>query len=327
MTLKCPMKSEHDFMPPPPLRPHGHISHGIFQDLAVVVCYSQICLNLSDRLSDKKNWSIYRIQRPQPLIDIAAGIELIHLATLLHDDMIDRSPLRRCKPSALTTHGFAQTLLAGDFLLVRAFALCASLDQAVISATERACVRLTEGESIERSLLEVQPSIDEYLEVASKKTASLFSLAAFSGGHLAGVTESESKKLARFGELLGIAFQILDDVLDISADEATLGKKPGSDLRERKPSVVNLVWLESGSQLAEQLLKPIGDDNEDFVERGLEVLKLNTEVLPRCRELACDYAGQARRLLDEVSQSSPKSVSSELRAIYSLIDYTVSRLY
>ena len=111
------------------------------------------------------------------LIDAAAGIELIHMATLLHDDIIDKSITRRSQPSAYSKYGLASTLLTGDFLLVKAFGLCARLDRFVIEATENACIELTEGEVLEgRITANRQIDFDDYVTIIKKKTASLFTL-------------------------------------------------------------------------------------------------------------------------------------------------------
>lgn len=158
------------------------------------------------------------------------------MATLLHDDMIDNSPLRRHRQSAPARYGSNQSILAGDFLLVRAFALCARLDRPIIEATEQACVELTEGEILETSLVDDRHSVESALAIARKKTASLFRLAAFSAAHMSGVWVDVESRMARFGELVGVSFQILDDVLDVVSDESLLGKRSGTDLRERKPS-------------------------------------------------------------------------------------------
>ena len=115
----------------------------------------------------------------EQLITIAAGIELIHMATLLHDDIIDKSNLRRNSASANKKFGLAKSLLTGDFLLVRAFGLCAKLSSEIVRATEIACVELTEGEILELPMHEFDHDLDSSLLIARKKTASLFRLAGF----------------------------------------------------------------------------------------------------------------------------------------------------
>jgi octaprenyl-diphosphate synthase len=183
-------------------------------------------------------------QTPAPaLIDVAAGIELIHMATLLHDDIIDNSDMRRHKASPLNRFGQSETLLAGDFLLVRAFSLCARLDAAIIDATERACIHLTEGEILEVPLYATQHSRETALTIADKKTAALFELAAYSAAHIATANPTVTSSMAAFGQALGIAFQILDDILDVTSDADLLGKPSGTDIRERKPSIVNILLL------------------------------------------------------------------------------------
>jgi octaprenyl-diphosphate synthase len=108
---------------------------------------------------------------PPRLLDIAAGIELIHMATLLHDDIVDRSPIRRHKPSPLAKYGINATLLSGDFLLTRAFGLCARLDSTIINATEQACIELVEGEALETSLHEETHTLSTSLTIAKRKAA------------------------------------------------------------------------------------------------------------------------------------------------------------
>lgn len=282
------------------------------------------------------------------LIDIAAGIELIHLGTLLHDDIIDRSPLRRKHTSPYAKYGACQTLLAGDFLLVRAFALCSQLDREIIEAAERACVNLTEGEITEGSLHEWVPTIEEYYyKIAAKKTAALFALGAFSAGHLAGLRSFESEHLRRFGEDLGIAFQILDDILDVTSDSDTLGKKPGTDIRERKPSIVNLMWLNSGDPAAKRLLTPpISDENssktntsersaveneiteEAFIEESIAKLCSgeSKQVILECREEAKRFALSARKHLHAAADSSSLTNPQYIKVLDTLINYTLTRV-
>ena len=120
------------------------------------------------------------------LLYIASGIEMIHLATILHDDIIDNSNLRRNKVSANIKFGINNTLLAGDFLLVRAFGLCGHLSDSIVTETEKACVALTEGEILETPLFQDHHNLDSYINIAKKKTASLFALAGFCGSHIAG---------------------------------------------------------------------------------------------------------------------------------------------
>lgn len=256
------------------------------------------------------------------LIEAAAGIELIHMATLLHDDIIDQSPTRRSKPSAYHQYGLTSTLLTGDFLLVRAFGLCAKLDTFVIEATEAACVALTEGELLEGKLSpERQLSLDEYLNIIDKKTASLFCLSAKVGAHLAGAHREEVELLADFGTQAGIAFQAIDDILDVVADEDLLGKPAGADLRQHTPSLVNILWLASGDAKARAFFSTSESSTEQCAE-ALTFLRSST-VIEQAREIARKHAEEALAKLRAIaSDRIDSNTRSQLEA---LVEYTLDR--
>lgn len=264
-------------------------------------------------------------QPNQALLDVAAGIELIHMATLLHDDIIDKSPTRRHKESAFMKFGLENTLLSGDFLLVRAFSLCARLDEFIINATEDACIELTEGEILEVPLHLHQHTLDTSLTIARKKTAALFRLSACSAAHLAGAGTAATHKMAEFGEKLGTAFQILDDILDVTSDENLLGKKSGLDLIERKPSVVNVLWLASGSPLAQKLKTPPGRSDEEFAQQALLELRPG-KVVQEARALALNFVNDASLALSEAAKQAPRIDSAALEDLRALIDYTTERV-
>jgi len=269
------------------------------------------------------------LDQPVPgLLDIAAGIELIHMATLLHDDIIDQSPLRRRRTSPYLQFGVNNTLLTGDFLLVRAFSLCSRLDQAIVEATEQACVHLVEGEIMEAPLPEITDrSLDRSLEIARKKTAALFRLAAFCGAHIAEAPETAQLHLAAFGEYLGVAFQILDDILDVTADENLLGKKSGSDLTERKPSIVNILWLESGSALSQRLLSPketiLAESN--WVAAALQELR-QSQVIEQARALALSYAEKAEQKLEAAFSELLEPNAASFLLLKALLEFTTRRI-
>lgn len=278
------------------------------------------------------------------LYDIAAGIELIHMATLLHDDIIDHSPLRRGKPSPHITFGESATLLAGDFLLVRAFSLCAHLDEFIVQETEAACVYLTEGEILEAPLSRQECQLDQSLLIAEKKTAALFGLAAVSGAHLAQVPREVELLLKKFGVEMGVAFQVLDDVLDVIADENLLGKRCGGDIVEQKPSIVNVLWLQDGSGLAQDLLLSETTPSAQDVQRALSYLRdgEGQNVVKQAKEIAEQKISTAKNALDdavsllmeddcsscvgESNRSRPRFNSSAHLLLTGLIDYTVHRL-
>jgi len=259
------------------------------------------------------------------LIDVAAGIELIHMATLLHDDIIDKSPVRRHKESAFLKYGTANTLLSGDFLLVRAFSLCARLDAFIIDATERACIELTEGEIMETALNKEPHSLDSSLTISRKKTASLFRLATESAAHIVSPENKDLKQCcSRFGESLGIAFQILDDILDIVSDEDLLGKKSGMDLIERKPSVVNILWLNTDSKLSKVLLTDSNIDDEFVLAARQEIM--SGSVIEEAKTIAYNYAETAKENLSNAQTACTHPDIQAFGNLQALIDFTTTRL-
>ena len=266
-------------------------------------------------------------QPASQVIDIAAGIELIHMATLLHDDIIDRSALRRHKTSPFFAYGLPGTLLAGDFLLVRAFSLCAHLDRYIIEATEKACVELTEGEILETSLQDQEHSIESSLQIALKKTASLFRLSCESASYLSGVDSDSIKLMAEYGESLGIAFQIVDDILDVISSEEKLGKKPGTDIRERKPSLVNVLWLASGDVNARSLLIE-RDDQEITQDRLNDALRQIAEgsVLKQARAYAESYVKKSQDCFNQVLKINPGLDVQVVDALTALSQYALERM-
>lgn len=265
---------------------------------------------------------LFKMEKPsKELIDAAAGIELIHMATLLHDDIIDQSPLRRSKPSAYSQFGLTPTLLSGDFLLVRAFGLCAMLDDFVIKETEKACIALTEGEVNEGLLTDGNiPTLDAYLDVVEKKTASLFALSSVVGAYISGASEEDITKLRVFGKYAGIAFQMIDDILDITADEDLLGKPAGTDLRQKTPTLVNLIWLEEEPEKAANFFSR--ESSEDEIKETLAYLS-RSSVINKARLKAKDYAGRATNALLSIPENS---IDTKVRSqLFSLLDYTLER--
>lgn len=256
------------------------------------------------------------------LVDAAAGIELIHMATLLHDDIIDESPLRRHQETAYRRFGLPATLLTGDFLWVRAFGLCAHLGEFIVRATERACVELTEGEVLEGTLnAESEPSLDRYRMIVGKKTASLFELASAVGGGIAGADEHDLAALMVFGRQAGIAFQMVDDILDVTSSEDLLGKPAGTDLKQKTPSLINILWLASGEQAAREFFAKEQPTAEE-ARRAAHYLA-GSQIVEDARKHAEAAAHAAISALR--SLRSPKQ-NAEMRAhLEALIDYTLDR--
>ena len=178
-------------------------------------------------------------------VQIAAAIELLHTATLVHDDVVDVADVRRGKQSANAIWGNRRAVLAGDFFYGRASTMiCEDGSLAVVRAFADTVRALSEGE-----LLQLERSFDasitesQYYEVIARKSAKLLSTACETGSILAAVTQAEQRRLAEFGSEIGLAFQLRDDALDYDAPEATLGKAPLADLREGKVTMPLLLTL------------------------------------------------------------------------------------
>ncbi len=181
----------------------------------------------------------------QGAIKLGAVVEIIHTATLVHDDIIDEAQTRRGRPAANTQWGNAKCVLAGDWLYMQAFKIAVQernfhvLD-ALIDLTQM----MVEGELLQMERLGKAISMEEHFELIYRKTACLFSVCMKLGGILAGVDDADQKRLAEYGRNLGMAFQIVDDVLDLTASEEVLGKPVASDLREGKATMAVLHALQ-----------------------------------------------------------------------------------
>jgi octaprenyl-diphosphate synthase len=197
------------------------------------------------------------------MTDVATALELIHTATLLHDDIIDGSDRRRGRPSALRQFGMADTLVAGDFVFCRAFELCARFEEKVVRWAADACVSLTEGEMLQ-SRLRSNPAVtvDDYLEIIARKTASLFSQGARVAAYLAGAQEATQELASDMGHHIGMAFQMIDDLLDVSGQSSLTGKPTSTDLRDGNPSLPIVLALQRDPEVRRLFSKPALDEQE-----------------------------------------------------------------
>ncbi len=195
---------------------------------------------------------------------LALAVELVHNATLLHDDVVDEATTRRGRPSARVTYGNAASIFAGDWLLigalqrVRSAELPGLLDR-MLSIIEE--MILAESHQLERRG-RIDGSVEDYLRIIEGKTAALFRWAMFAGARAGGLPAEQADALERFGLHLGVAFQAIDDALDYSGDVTTIGKDPGADLREGKLTYPLIVALEREPRLADHLATLVAADGE-----------------------------------------------------------------
>ena len=182
-------------------------------------------------------------------VRVAAAVEFMHTATLLHDDVVDESGLRRGRPTARMIWGNQASVLVGDFLLGQAFRMLVDVGSLpVLKILSNAAAVIAEGEVMQLAAAKnTATTEDEYLAIINAKTAALFSAAAEAGGALAGCPAPEQTALKSYGRNLGLAFQLVDDALDYSGDSAHLGKAIGDDFREGKITLPVILSFRRGS--------------------------------------------------------------------------------
>lgn len=229
-------------------------------------------------------------------IAVAGIVEFIHTATLLHDDVVDASALRRGQRTANDLWGNESAVLVGDFLYSRAFEMMVEIgSMRVMEILARTTNIIAEGEVMQLlNIHDADTSEARYLDIIRSKTAKLFEAAVRLGGVLAGVDADTEQALARYGMHLGTAFQLVDDVLDYSADSADTGKNIGDDLAEGKPTLPLLRALEQvGAADAAVVRKAIQEGGEGRIDAVLAILE-RTDAIAYARHRARDEADRAR---------------------------------
>jgi heptaprenyl diphosphate synthase len=258
-----------------------------------------------------------------PVVRAAAVVELTHLATLYHDDVMDEAPVRRGAPSANARWGNSIAILTGDYLFARAADLAADLGPEAVRIQARTFARLVHGQIAETvGPRDVNP-VEHHLRVIADKTGSLIGTAAQFGAMYSGAEPSIVEAATEYGETIGLAFQLSDDLLDIASERVESGKTPGTDLREGVPTLPVLYALgddatDAGSLRLREILAagPIADDA--VVWEALELLR-ESAALKRARETVRGYAERARAQLALLPDAPPR------RALESLADFIADR--
>ena len=252
------------------------------------------------------------------IIPAAVVVELTHLATLYHDDVMDEATLRRGATSANTRWGNTVAILTGDFLFARASDMLADLGPRAVRIQARTFERLVHGQI--RESVGPEPGVDpveHYLRVLSDKTGSLIGTCARFGSMLAGADEPTVERLSRFGERIGVAFQLADDLLDVAAEAGQSGKTPGTDLREGVHTLPVLLALRSAApgdaRLRELLTGDLsGDHRRAEALAGLRV----HPALGEARRIAVGWAEEASQALQPLPDVPAKAaLQSVCRAI------------
>jgi len=250
-------------------------------------------------------------EKIQDAIDAAIALELIHSATLLHDDIIDGGLLRRGKPSAFARYGFAPSLVAGDFLFCRAFELCGRFDERLVRTAAQACIQLTEGEVMEgRMRHNAAATIDDYIAVITRKTASLFAAGGKVAADLAGADQKTIAAMETLGLAIGLAFQMIDDLLDVLGPEEKIGKPVGSDLRAGIISLPVVLGVQHNTEFARNFRAGTRLEGADF-DHALQLMR-DPVMIARGRALATAQVNRARDLLAQLKPSTYRNSLSAL---------------
>jgi octaprenyl-diphosphate synthase len=233
-------------------------------------------------------------------VRLGAVVEIIHTATLVHDDIIDEAEIRRGRPAANTQWGNSKCVLAGDWLYMQAFKVALQernfrILDALIDLTQQ----MVEGELLQIEKLGKLISLDEYFELIFRKTACLFSVCMRMGAIIGGATPEQEENLAQYGRDLGMAFQIVDDVLDLTASESILGKPVASDLREGKVTMAVIHSLERCTASERQMIAGVVEERAIDGNTHGEVLDILNRYgsLEAAHDCALRYAELARNAI------------------------------
>ena len=249
--------------------------------------------------------------------EMAATVEFIHTATLLHDDVVDESSLRRGRQTANALFGNAASVLVGDFLYSRAFQMMVSVESMrVLEVLADATNVIAEGEVLQlMNMHDPDISVEDYLRVIRYKTAKLFEASARIGAVLSGSDAALEAACAAYGQALGTAFQIADDLLDYEGTTAALGKNVGDDLREGKPTLPLLAAMSRGTPEERELIRHAIQNGE--VERLDEIVAIvrRTGALDITREAARAEAERARAHISALPSSQFKDALLRLTVL------------
>ena len=255
-------------------------------------------------------------------IRLGAVVEMVHTATLVHDDIIDGADTRRGRPSANTAWGNEKCVLAGDWLYMQAFKVALEeKNLRVLDLLIGLTQQMVEGELLQIQKLGKAVSEAEYYDLIYRKTACLFSVSMRLGSVLGGATEAEETCLATYGRAVGLAFQIVDDVLDLTATEEVLGKPVASDLREGKATLAVIHAHDHGTAVDRRAIQRVLDDRsfENVSRQQIrEILERNGSV-EYAMAAADRYAEQSRQALAPLADTEFK------RALLWVPDFVVAR--
>jgi len=248
--------------------------------------------------------------------ELAAVVEFIHTATLLHDDVVDESSMRRGRQTANAMFGNAASVLVGDYLYSRAFEMMTSLDlMRVMQILSRATTVIAEGEVLQLlNMHDPDVTQESYLRVIRSKTAKLFEAAAQLGALVAGANDAQIEAAGEYGRSLGTAFQLIDDVLDYAGDAAEIGKNVGDDLREGKPTLPLIYVMENGTPEQRELIRTCIEQGDETHFDAVLAAVTNSGALDFTRREAEAAARRASAAIADLPESEYKQSLLQLCA-------------
>ena len=263
--------------------------------------------------------NVFPLERENP-VKMATGVELLHLATLIHDDTVDDADIRRGRASVSGRWGKDVAVLLGDYLFATSATLvCDTGNLRVVRRFAETIMELASGELIEYfNTFNPQQELDRYYDRIYRKTASLFRTASETGAVLSAANEQQIQGLSSYGFNIGMAFQVVDDLLDILGDEAELGKPVGNDLRQGVLTLPSILLMQRHPQDNPIPLLFRERDVNGHVERTVEMIK-NSSIIPDCFAIIRDYCDEAYRALSVLPAGECRS------SLESLADYVRER--
>lgn len=254
------------------------------------------------------------------VIKAAVVIELTHLATLYHDDVMDEAKLRRGAPSANSRFGNAAAILSGDFLFARASELVADLGPDAVRLQAQTFERLVTGQLMETvGPAAASDPVEHHLAVLAEKTGSLIATAAQFGAEFAGASSSDIAAMRNYGEAIGVAFQLVDDIIDLTSDSKSSGKVPGTDLLEGVPTLVPLLIKNANNPADKELILTLNNDvTVEILPQLLDEIRRHSAI-QEANAVARSWAEKAKEAIQNLSNSDTKIV------LMSMCDATINR--
>ncbi len=257
------------------------------------------------------------------IVLVASSVELVHMATLVHDDVVDNTTMRRGKPTANAVYGNGVAVLAGDFLLARAMQMLSlDGDPDITRTVADITIEMSEGEVTEiLATGDAEITFDHYFDIIEKKTAAFVTGCCRCGGLIGGATAEQQASLAEYGHNVGLAFQIADDLLDYTGEPAVTGKPVGSDLRDGRATLPVLLALEEARAAErDRILAAFGNAAlDDAALAGVAAILARYHAFDRTRDIAMRHVWKAADAVDWLPASPIRD------AFLSLADYVVQR--